>query len=632
MKHLICVILFALLNLPLQASTHVYTWQTAYALDPDDQLDIETLDSTQFKPYRNDLNQGFQAGTIWIRLTISPRQLPLNPDAATEPDRSPAFIRVGPFGLDQVQLHQKMSDRWVSELAGDLLPRINQETCPRDSHCFELHDPQRTGATVYLRVQSRGVSNVRVSVLQRDEVSLQASQHLIRTTASLTIAGVLLLLGLVLLIDEYRSLLVLTYCGFQLTLLVFLIAATGTLPEVLSHWSLESVDLATHAIYLLRVDMTALLCFVAMNRHQPTPLYRRLCALLLAACLAGTLMLATGHIRLALQINTFVFVSNALIHLYGCLSARDLTPRYRWVQSCIYTIYAVSAVTGAGIAYGLLDGGSLGFMPANLGDWRLNGLPFALGFFLFLLVERASKKAEHSRELELLRFKLAEARTNEEKLRERRGLIDMLTHELKNPLATIRFAVSSLQRGLERGSDASGRLHSIEASVNRMDDFIEHVAVSNRIELAQPNAQAELIPALSFIEELTGDHPDPGRFKVFVERDAAFRADRKMLTVLMDNLIRNAHNYAAQSSPIDIRVTRQPPSTTQFVIINQVTSDTRPDAQRLFERYYRHTAVLGTPGSGLGLSIARLAAGKIGASLEISVSAQQVSACARVPS
>ena len=50
------------------------------------------------------------------------------------------------------------------------------------------------------------------------------------------------------------------------------------------------------------------------------------------------------------------------------------------------------------------------------------------------------------RELQALRLESVEAKAQSDILQERTTLIDMLTHELKTPLGTIKFALASLQR------------------------------------------------------------------------------------------------------------------------------------------------------------------------------------------
>ena len=69
-----------------------------------------------------------------------------------------------------------------------------------------------------------------------------------------------------------------------------------------------------------------------------------------------------------------------------------------------------------------------------------------------------------------------------QQLKERQSLIDMLTHELKNPLSTIRFSLESIKRSRITGEASDASVQHIAHSVDRMDTLIEHVAHSNQVE------------------------------------------------------------------------------------------------------------------------------------------------------
>jgi len=70
-------------------------------------------------------------------------------------------------------------------------------------------------------------------------------------------------------------------------------------------------------------------------------------------------------------------------------------------------------------------------------------------------------------------------------------MINMLTHELKNPLGTIRFAIASLKRNVFADSDSLQRVKRIDDSVERMNELIEHVALSNKIDRFDTNQVKE---------------------------------------------------------------------------------------------------------------------------------------------
>ena len=275
--------------------------------------------------------------------------------------------------------------------------------------------------------------------------------------------------------------------------------------------------------------------------------------------------------------------------------------------------------------------GPIGFFHSG-NDWRLNGVIFGLVLFLIVLSEQRFSNAARLAELETLRSISEQARANEEKLSERRALIDMLTHELKNPLGTIRFALASLKRQITGDSDSLQRIQRIDASVNRMDDLIEHVARSNKIERTDVMQQPSSVLANEFIQELIQEYPDVYRFEISVQEGSVFKADRQMLIVILENLLSNAHKYAAVDEKIIVTVTTEADTDIScFEISNTVAEDQEPDESRLFERYYRHPSVQNQPGMGIGLSLVQSAAQKIGASVVFRKENQHVIFTVRIP-
>jgi signal transduction histidine kinase len=153
-------------------------------------------------------------------------------------------------------------------------------------------------------------------------------------------------------------------------------------------------------------------------------------------------------------------------------------------------------------------------------------------------------------------------------------------------------------------------------------------------------------PALELIDELTETYAEQSRFQINVETGVEFNADREMLTVVFGNLINNAYKYGHAGGDISITVKRiNTPSvgsnevgsidseTTSvcFEISNAVGTFGMPDQDRVFERYYRHPNSIAVPGMGLGLSLVKAAAAKIGASVDFRLARDTVTFTVKVP-
>lgn len=86
-----------------------------------------------------------------------------------------------------------------------------------------------------------------------------------------------------------------------------------------------------------------------------------------------------------------------------------------------------------------------------------------------------------------------------------------------------------------------------------------------------------------------------------VSGDAKIKADRKMITQLLENLISNAVKYADPDTAIDIRF-----SSNLIAVSNEFSGKITTDINRLTEPFVRGTGERsGRNGSGVGLAIVK---------------------------
>ncbi len=209
-------------------------------------------------------------------------------------------------------------------------------------------------------------------------------------------------------------------------------------------------------------------------------------------------------------------------------------------------------------------------------------------------------------------------------------MIDMLTHELKNPLGTIRFAIASLKRNVSIDSDSLQRVKRIDDSVERMNELIEHVALSNKIDRFDASQVKESVDIAELIEVCIGDYDRIRIFRVEVERGLFISTSRLMLSLILQNLISNAYKYHLSQDTVLIKAYAQN-NTAVIEVSNTIEIDKSPDPSKLFQAYYRHNNIQEQPGMGLGLSLSMSAAEKINAKIEFSQERNLVVFSLKVP-
>jgi signal transduction histidine kinase len=337
-----------------------------------------------------------------------------------------------------------------------------------------------------------------------------------------------------------------------------------------------------------------------------------------------------GRADWALKLNFGVMWVNSMVQLWGVFSSQNFPPKLRMILLTGWSIFFIFTTLGLFASFGFSDVFEQIDLLQSVGDWRLNGVPIGLVIFWIVATEKSNRKVEELKQLQGFQMEAAQSKANQEKLKERRELIDMLTHELKTPLSTIKFALASLKMAAKGQGDSIERVQRIDASVNRMDAMIEHVALSNKIERHDVRDSAEKISAQELMNVVMQEYQDADRFELRIQEGAFFRADPHFLALIVENLVSNAVKYSTDGK-IQITIGHETPGMTCFSISNRVAKESLPDENRLFERYYRHPNFQNHPGMGIGLSLVHSAAEKMGATVSYLHIDQEVVFEVRIP-
>ncbi|WP_173004667.1 sensor histidine kinase [Rhizobium dioscoreae] len=203
-----------------------------------------------------------------------------------------------------------------------------------------------------------------------------------------------------------------------------------------------------------------------------------------------------------------------------------------------------------------------------------------------------------------------------------------VSHELKNPLTSLRSAVETLP--LAKSDDSKKRLMDvIQHDVRRLDRLISDISDASRLDAELARSDAKSLDLEVLLRDMIDISRQVGHSKKSVEIDyivdrksgnkANFSVDGHDLRIgqIVTNLIENARSFVpAETGKITVRLTR---TRTRCVIYIE---DNGPGIQaenidRIFERFYtdRPESEGFGQNSGLGLSISRQIAEAHGGSL-----------------
>jgi signal transduction histidine kinase len=617
--------------------------ERAYFVDKDAAFDIGTIEQAPFKPFAKRLNIGYQTAPIWLRLRLTPVAQPRESTGTSSSGH--LVLRVGPHDTNQIEVYEFSEGQWLSQTAGDFFP-ARDTWCADDYFCFRLRDHSSEPKTIYLKIQTYNFLMFDSEVAALENLAEASGSRMRRIAASLTMAVFMLIIGLYWLIT-HRSKLTVVYFIFQIFVLSYLLSIYGFPNRWFPDLPVAIVDGLPHVLFILRTFLLSLAIYVVIRPYCDAPLYPKLIFSLLAICVINLIAFSAGFKTLAIQLNLVVFSIQPTVHLYGLIKSRGMVKNVKILLYAGYSVYCV-LLSGSIIPALLVD--DVGIFEGSIQsitDWRLNGT--IVGVFVLLLIKfeedyREKLKFEKYNQLQL---DALEAKSSAALLADRNTLIDLLTHDLKNPLGTITFASRALREQVKNDPSLTKRLTNIDLSVTRMNNLIEHVALSTRVDRYHAPLSHLPSPANELIDELIENYPERERFDIAVDQQLVFKADRDMLSVVFGNLIDNAHKYGHAAGKIKIEVTRDRylvsgeqttngASTSQqealhFKIRNSIGTYGAPDKDRVFERYYRPASSMSLPGMGLGLSLVKAAAAKIGSTVDYLHDEETVTFSVKVP-
>jgi signal transduction histidine kinase len=199
------------------------------------------------------------------------------------------------------------------------------------------------------------------------------------------------------------------------------------------------------------------------------------------------------------------------------------------------------------------------------------------------------------------------------KARDCDALTAMVAHDLKSPLASIRFSVQMLS---EEPSLAEKRLQdlltalveSTDRTLAFIDDFLNRNAAASMVALDafRPFALYDLVKVVAERYDHLGSEKN---IRVDLEpfrRVEAF-GDPVAVEHVLENLLSNAIKFATPGTRVGVAIEPGNPGTVRVRVMDRGPGIDESDRKRLFQRYVRLGArpTSGESSTGLGLSIAK---------------------------
>jgi len=223
------------------------------------------------------------------------------------------------------------------------------------------------------------------------------------------------------------------------------------------------------------------------------------------------------------------------------------------------------------------------FNPSSLTQSLLNVLAFV---FIALAGERLKVKLENQEDY--IRNLEREKKENEIYRKLYRISAD-LAHEIKNPLASIKGAAQLLKEGKQ----SEKLVEIIYNETIRLDEIVKDF-----LNLARPISSREKVSVKDVIREVVISLSHFGKRIDINCQDVTLETDRKAFYVMVENLLRNAVQWAELQVKISCKDLGE---RVEIVVEDDGVGISKEDEEKIFEPFFSKRK----GGSGLGLSIVK---------------------------
>lgn len=206
-------------------------------------------------------------------------------------------------------------------------------------------------------------------------------------------------------------------------------------------------------------------------------------------------------------------------------------------------------------------------------------------------------------------------------LRERDEVVDLLFHDLKNPLSNALFAHQLLRRQLARPDAAQQRElldeagSAIREALDTIGGFMQRRATGARLRSTQVEP-LELAELAAVVVERNRACAALRRIRIGIEGAALARGDRSAVASVLQNLLANALRSAPEGSEVTIAVEAAHGNYCRCAVLDRGPGVPAAEQRKLFRRFARlGNAARDRDSSGLGLALAKETVTRLGGQL-----------------
>jgi signal transduction histidine kinase len=198
------------------------------------------------------------------------------------------------------------------------------------------------------------------------------------------------------------------------------------------------------------------------------------------------------------------------------------------------------------------------------------------------------------------------------RIEDERAQLLMLSHELRTPLAIVSRSSELLDEGRASTNPADARrVSQIRSAATRMSALVEQFLTH-----ARHGAGHERTERFDLVHEIRMLASSP-RLVLDVPKQLFITGDRKVIGIILSNIVDNALKYSPPHSSVDVSLHADDGRIYLTVKDRGVGLGSDEDRMRLGEKFFRASNTSGTAGMGLGIYTVRKLAARHGGSITL---------------
>ncbi len=600
-----------------QAATQDYIIERSYFEDQSASMSYEVAKNQAYRPFGQILSKGYSHSAFWMRLKIAA--------APTEAQSTNALankliLRIQPTYLDSIYLYDPLEPSTKSRVVGDKHPlSFNEYESLNFNFVIPRSDQPRY---IWLRLTTASTNFLHMQALDsKQAIHLDRMQELFFAFY----IGILFFLFFLPLVIWFlkKELLVGMFVLKQLGALVMVLFYAGYFRLLFKEVSPSALELAFN-IDLLTYSVITMVFHYFFLREYKLKFWAKYYFIFAAICFPIELIfLLSGDAHAALKLNMNVLnglaITFIIIPVFGIAWNEMTQPIFKkkWLVAIHILMFFFAAMT-------IMP--SLGYFQGNAFS-PMAGMTYGgITGVIFLFVLQYRYRINRDKTIAELSSATAYANSEKQRREEQGKFLTMLTHELKTPLSILKMSYSNQQSDKTKGY--------IKTAIADMTDVIDRCAMADKFESKQFELDIQRCDLNEILKEKLAKYQSDDCFTLIEKNKIQLKTDLQLLRIILDNLIGNALKYGKESEKVSITLSVKTLNKRRYAAIaisNEAGLAGLPDANKVFEKYYRAPRAYEKTGSGLGLYLVKNFVELIGGKLQYLPKQNQVTFEVKLP-